>query len=307
MAIHHKAPSLADRFKNSWLLLFMLMPALVYFILFNYWPLYGLQIAFKTYRSSKGIFGSEWAGFKHFIRFFNSSLALSSLWNTIALNLMLLFFSTPVPIFLALSLNLVKRDRFKRFVQTATYLPHFISIMIVIGIMNQMLSPVSGVVNTILQAFGFKKIFFMAIPEWFRPLFILSGIWQNAGYATIIYLAALSSVNPNLYEALEIDGGNLFHRTFNIDLPSIVPVITIVMILRIGRLLSVGFAKAWLMQNDLNITKSELLQTFVYKTGLLNGYFDYATAVGLLNTIISLLLLVSFNWIARRMSETSLW
>lgn len=289
------------------MLLLMLAPALIYFLIFQYWPLYGLQIAFKTYRVSQGIFGSAWVGLKHFTRFFGSSLALASLWNTIALNVLLLLFSTPVPILLALSLNLVRGSKYKRFVQTSLYLPHFIAITIVIGIMNQMLSPVSGVVNTIIESLGFQRIFFMAKPEWFRPLFIISGIWQNAGYATIIYLAALSSVNPNLYEALEIDGGNVLHRTAYIDFPSIVPVITIVLILRIGRLLTVSFAKAWLMQNDLNITRSELLQTFVYKTGLLNGYFDYATAVGLLNSLISLILLVSFNAVARRVSENSLW
>jgi putative aldouronate transport system permease protein len=302
-----RGKSLKDQFIDSRLLLVMLAPALLYFLLFNYWPLYGLQIAFKTYRTSKGIFGSDWAGFKHYIRFFNSNLALTSLWNTLALSLLLIVFSTPVPILLALSLNLVNHARFKKFVQTSAYLPHFISIMIVIGIMNQMLSPVSGVVNHVISALGFKKIFFMAKPGWFRPLFIISGIWQNAGYGTIIYLAALSSVDPSLYEALEIDGGNLMHRSVYIDFPSVAPVITIVMILRIGRLLSIGFGKAWLMQNDLNITRSEILQTFVYKTGLLGGYFDYATAVGLINMIFSVILLITFNGIARRLKATALW
>ncbi|WP_372516754.1 ABC transporter permease [Paenibacillus silviterrae] len=285
----------------------LLFPTLLYFIIFHYIPIYGVQIAFKKFIASKGISGSPWVGFEHFERFFRSDQFLIVLKNTLGISLYELLVSFPVPIVLALMLNQLASEKFKKFVQTVTYAPHFISVVVVVGMLKLFLSPSTGLVNQIIALFGGESIFFLASVDWFKTLFIFSGVWQNAGWATIIYLAALAGVNPDLHEAAVMDGANKLQRVRHIDLPSIMPTIIILLILNIGHFMSVGYEKVYLMQNPLNLNASEVIQTYVYKTGLLNAQFSYSAAIGLFNSVVNFILLITVNQIAKRMKQTSLW
>ena len=293
-------------YESRWLYAF-LAPAAIVLLLLNYWPMYGLQIAFKEFSVARGFFASPWVGLAHYERFFRSSLSGAVIVNTIVLSVFQLVVGFPAPIILALLLNQLRNQQYKKFVQTVTYAPYFIPIVVLVGMMHILLSPRSGVVNTVISSVGFRTIFFLGEPGWFRPLFVLSGVWQSAGWGAIIYLAALSSVNPELYEAIYMDGGGKSQMIRYIDFPTILPIITIVLILRMGNMFNVAFQKALLMQNSLNIHLSEVIQTFVYRTGVLRGQFAYATAVGLFNTAISFALLYIANRTARALKSSSLW
>lgn len=285
----------------------MILPAVIYFLIFHYAPMYGIQIAFKDFRPVDGISGSPWVGFKYFAKFFNSYQFWRVLINTLAISIIQLVAGFPAPIIMALLLNTVKNIRFKKIVQTVTYAPHFISIVVLVGMVNVFLSPSTGLVNNVIKAFGGEAIFFIGKPEYFRAIFVTSGIWQNTGWGTIIYLAALAGVSPELYEAARVDGASKLQIIKNIDIPSIAPTIIILLIMNLGRVMNVGFQKAFLLQNPLNAETSEIIQTYMYKVGLLQMEFEYSTAVSLFNTLINIILLLTANRIAKKFSENSLW
>lgn len=292
---------------RDWQLLVLCLLPVMYYIVFHYLPMYGVQIAFKNYIAAKGITGSPWVGFDHFKRFFKSYQFWPLIKNTLTLSVSQLIFGFPVPIILAIMLNQMRHQRFKKFVQTVTYCPHFISIIVMTGMLYIFLSPRNGLVNLAVKAFGHDAVFFLGDPKWFRPIFILSGIWQNAGWSAIIYIAALAAISPDLYEAAQIDGANKFQIVRHIDIPGILPTAVMMFILEIGKIMNIGFQKAYLMQNGLNISTSEIIPTYIYKIGLINAQFSYSAAISLFNNIINIILLVSVNRIAQRTSENSLW
>jgi len=285
----------------------LLLPTLAYFIIFHYVPMYGLQIAFQNFNPIKGYSGSPWVGFDHFERFFESYQFWTVIKNTIGISVYELLVAFPAPIILALMINQLTSERFKKFVQTVTYAPHFISTVVVVGIVSLLLSPKTGAVNTLLGLLGINPIFFMGDASWFKTVFVLSGVWQNVGWGTIIYLAALTAVNPDLHEAAVVDGASKLQRVLHIDIPSILPTVIIMLIMNIGSMMSVGFEKVYLMQNQLNVDASETIQTYVYKAGLIQAQYSYAAAIGLFNTIINFILLISVNKIAKSLKQTSLW
>ena len=284
----------------------LLLPAVAYVILFCYTPMYGLQIAFKDYKGALGIVGSRWVGLKHFRSFFNSYNFLQLLRNTLALSLYSLAAGFPLPILLALLLNETK-SRFKRFSQTVLYAPHFISMVVMVGMLNTLFSPSMGVINTLREALGMERYYYMAQPSAFRHLYVWSGVWQNIGWDAVIYLAALSAVDPSLHEAAMIDGASRIQRITHINLPTILPTIVILFIMAVGRVASVGYEKVYLLQNDLNVDVSEVISTYVYKRGVLNSNYSFSTAVGLFNNVVNIALLLMANFISRRLGETSLF
>lgn len=292
---------------KTWQLYILLFPTILYFVVFHYFPMYGVQIAFKDFVAFKGITGSEWVGFKHFARFFNSYSFWGLMKNTLLLNLYDLLITFPIPIIFALMLNQVPKERFKKLVQTITYAPHFISVVVLIGMLSLFLSPQSGAINNLIELFGGKPIHFLGEAGWFRTLFIASGVWQTTGFSAIIYLAALTSIDPEQHEAAIVDGANKFQRIRFIDLPGILPVIMILLILQIGNFMTVGFQKILLMQNSLNISTSEVIQTYVYKTGLLDAQFSYSAAIGLFNNVINFALLLTVNYVAKKMKQETLF
>ena len=284
----------------------LILPAIIYVVIFNYIPMYGIQIAFKNYKMSLGILASRWVGFKHFESFFGSYYFWTLMKNTIVLSLYGLFVAFPIPIILSLILNEL-RGRYKKVVQTILYAPHFISTVVLIGMVNIMFSPSVGVVNTIIEMLGGERIYFMGEPQYFRHLYVWSGIWQGLGWNAIVYLAALAGVDPELHDAAEVDGASRLQRIRHINLPCITPTIIIMLILRIGSIVSVGYEKAFLLQTELNLDVSELISTYVYKRGIVNTNYSFSTAVGLFNNIINVTLLLIANKISSKVSETSLF
>jgi putative aldouronate transport system permease protein len=268
--------------------------------------MYGLQIAFKNYLPAKGFAGSVWVGFKHFQQFLDSYMFWNILWNTVWLSLYELA-TFPIPIIMALLLNQLNSNKFKRFVQTVTFAPHFISTVVLVGMLYLFLSPRTGLINRFIEAMGFKAIHFIAEPSWFKSIYVWSGVWQNAGWGMIIYLAALTSIHPELHEAAVVDGANKLKRIWHVDFPGILPTVIILLILNVGNLMSLGFEKAYLLQNSLNASSSEIIQTYVYKQGLAGGKFSYAAAIGLFNSLVNFILLIVVNTIARRMKQASVW
>ncbi|TKR26637.1 sugar ABC transporter permease [Cellulomonas hominis] len=295
------------RIRASWQLYVLLLPAVLYVLVFKYWPMYGAQIAFRDYNPVDGFSGSPWVGLEHFRRFVESFQFERLLANTLTVNALGLLIAFPIPIVLALIVNQLQSQRFKKFTQTVLYSPSFISVVVVVGMIYLLFSPRSGIVNSAITAVGGEPVFFMGSPEWFRPLYIGSDIWQNAGFSMIVYLAALTAIDPALHEAARVDGASKWQRIRHIDVPGIMPVITILFILAIGNLFNLGFEKVLLMQTDLNLPASEVIQTYVYKTGLQSAQFSYSAAIGLFNSLINLTLLLTFNWVARRANKTSLW
>ncbi len=293
--------------RRDWqLLLLCLLPA-IYFIVFHYLPMYGVQIAFKDFYASKGIWGSDWVGFKYFRRFFHSYQFWPLIKNTLALSFLQILVGFPIPILLAILLNQMKNQKFKSFVQTVTYCPHFISIVVLTGMLYIFLSPRTGLINNIIAFFGGEKKFFLGEPGWFRPIFVLSGVWQNAGWNAIIYIAALAGISADLYEAARIDGASKWQIIRHIDLPGIMPTVTMMLIMEMGKIMNIGFQKAYLMQNGLNISASEIIPTYIYKIGLIDAQYSYSAAISLFNNIINIILLVTVNKIAQKTSENSLW
>ncbi len=294
--------------KSIPLYIIMLIPLTVFFIT-RYAPMDGLQIAFKDYRAVDGIDGSPWVGFKHFLRFIDSYNFWQIMWNTISLSFYQLLVGFPFPIILALSLNTIKNGRFKKSIQLITYAPHFISVVVMCGLILQMLSPRTGIINNIIVMLGGPEINFMGEPDLFSSIYVWSGIWQSTGWGTIIYLASLSSVDSQMHEAAIIDGASLFQRVINIDLMTILPMVITMLIVNVGSMLQVGFQKVLLLQTPLNLSASEVIQTYVYKIGLASPVpdFSYSTAIGLFTGIINFILIVTVNKIARKLGDTSLW
>jgi len=292
---------------RDWQLLVLCVLPVAYFIIFYYVPMYGVQIAFKDFRAANGIWGSKWVGLKHFKRFFASYQFWPLIRNTLGLSLLQLLLSFPFPIILAILLNQMKNTKFRKFVQTVAYCPHFISIVVLTSMLYIFLSPRNGIVNTLIKAFGGQSIFFLGEAKYFKPVFVFSGIWQNAGWNAIIYIAALAGISPDLYEACEVDGANKWQRIWYIDLPGILPTMVMMFILEIGKVMNLGFQKAYLMQNAQNLASSEIISTYIYKVGLINSQYSYSAAINLFNNVINIILLVTCNHLARRVTKNSLW
>lgn len=283
----------------------MLLPGIVLTVIFKYIPLYGVQIAFRDYNAVQGFFGSPWVGWKWFSKFFRNYKSQRMIWNTVLLSLYSLLWSFPIPIILALLLNQMRNKKFQRVVQTVIYAPHFISIMIVCGMLKIFLSPNGGLINELTGLFGAAPVNFLDEPGAFRTIYVASGIWQDAGWGTIIYIATLSSVDASLHEAAKVDGANAFQRILHIDIPALIPIIVIQLIMACGGLMSVGFEKAFLLQTDLNAATSEIIATYVYKQGILKAMYSFSTAVGLFNTVVNVVLLVIVNKICTKISDVS--
>ena len=294
-------------FKNNWQLYVLILPAIIYFIVFNYMPLYGIQIAFKDFKAVFGISGSKWVGLKHFENFFHAYYFKRLLANTLLLNVYNLLWSFPVPIILAILLNQIKGPKIKRFIQTSIYVPYFISTVVLAGMLYIFLSPTSGIFNILRQALGMKAVDFMSDAKAFRTIYIVSGIWQSAGWGTILYIASLSGVDPSLYEAAEIDGASIWQKIRYIDMPSIVPVIVMVFILDCGKLLSSNTDKALVMQTAGNIPTSDIIGVYVYNVGLGSGQFSYTTAIGLFINVINFIVIITANQISKKISDVGLF
>ena len=301
-------PFLARRAKVWQLYVLMLLP-LIYLLVFQYYPMFGAQIAFKNFNLVKGIWGSPWVGFKHFERFLQSYQFGRVLKNTLIISFYSLLAGFPLPIVLALSLNYLQSGRYRKTVQMVTYAPHFISTVVIVGMMIQMLATRNGIINNTIAALGLERVNFLGEPAAFAHIYVWSGVWQGLGFSSIIYIATLAGVPPELHEAAIVDGATIIQRIWHIDLPTIAPTAIVLLILSTGGILSVGFEKAFLLQNPLNLRASEVIQTYVYKTGLLSAIpqFSYAAAIGLFQAVIGLALLVSVNQISRKFSEASLW
>jgi len=302
--IHKK--SLKARIWDSRHYYLLILPALIYVIIFNYAPMYGLQIAFKNFRVSLGIWDSPWIGFRNFIDFFESYHFKNLMVNTFTLSLYSIAIGFPIPIILALIINEL-RGKFKKTVQTVLYAPHFISTVVIVGMMNILFSPSTGVVNVLLNRLGVESIYFMAEPQYFRHMFAWSDVWQGMGWAAVIYLAALSSVDPGLHEAASIDGASRLQRIIHINIPCIAPTIMIMLILRLGSVATVAYEKVYLMQNELNMDVAEVISTYIYKRGIINTNYSFSTAVGLFNNVINVTMLLISNTISKRFSKTSLF
>lgn len=292
--------------QRTWQLYILLLPALVGLLLFSYGPMYGVLLAFKEYSPLSGIIGSPWVGMRHFNRFFRSPFFNQIIRNTLYLSLYGLFVGFPLPVLLALGLNQVRSMRFKKTVQTVTYAPYFISTVVLVGIINIVFAE-TGFINQCIKMMGKDSVLFMGAAKYWRHIYVWSGIWQGMGWSAIIYIAALSGVDPVLYEAAIIDGATKLQRIIFIDLPSIAPTIVITFILSAGSIMSIGFEKAFLMQNPLNTSVSEIIPTYVYKVGLLSGEYGFSTAVGLFNSVINCVLLLTVNKIARKFGQSSIW
>jgi putative aldouronate transport system permease protein len=294
-------------FKKHWQFYLLVIPPILYFLLFKYIPMAGAVIAFKDYSIIKGIWGSEWVGLKHFGTFFSNPVAMDLIKNTLYLSIYHLLIGFPIPIILALMLNEIKNGAFKKTVQMVTYAPYFISVVIIVSIIIMVLHPRVGIINTLLGVLGIDAINFLGDSSMFRSIFVWSDVWQNSGYAAIIYLAALAGIDPQQYEAAKVDGASRLQRLINVDLPGILPAATVILILNVGNLMAIGFEKVYLLQNPLILSTSEVLQTYVYKMGVLNANFSLASAVGLFNSAINFILLISVNAIAKRFTGNSLW
>lgn len=294
-----------DYSRNKYIIL-MAIPVVLWYAIFQYAPMYGLVIAFKDFSPARGIMDSPWVGIKHFASFFNSIFAWRVIRNTLIINIYQLIFSFPAPIILALLLNEIKKERFKRTVQTVTYLPHFISVIVICGIIVDFTS-MNGLINNIIELLGGERILFLLKSEYFRLIYVSTGIWQNIGWGSIIYLAALSSIDSEQYEAAKIDGANRWKQFVHVTLPGIAPTIVILLILNVGRMMSEGADKIILLYNENTYETADIISSFVYRRGLIDANFSFSAAVGLFNSIINFLLLATTNRISRSINETSLW
>lgn len=293
--------------RRHWQLYLLLVPGLLYFVIFKYVPMSNAVIAFKDYSVVRGIWDSQWVGLKHFEAFFQNPVFWTLVQNTLLLSVYALIVGFPIPILLALALNEIRNGIFKRSVQMVTYAPYFISTVVLVSMLTLLLSPRLGIVNQLLGTVGVRSSDFLGNPDWFRHIYVWSDVWQNAGYAAVIYLAALAGVDPTLYEAAKIDGASRFQKIRVVDLPALLPTALIILILSVGNIMSVGFEKVFLLQNPLNLSTSEVIATYVYKIGLLNANFSFATAVGLFNSFINLILLVGVNAVTKRLTGNGLF
>lgn len=292
--------------KKNWVCYLFILPMLIYVIIFNYIPMYGIQLAFKDYRVADGIWRSAWVGLKHFKTFFESYQFKDLLWNTLSLSLYSLIAGFPMPIIFALLLNYITNVKLKKVVQMVTYAPHFISTVVYCGMILIFLSS-DGVINQLLKLIGIDSVAFLTNPSNFRHIYVWSGVLQNIGWGSIMYISVLTSVDPTLHEAATVDGATRFQRLLHIDLPAIVPTMVIMLIMRAGEIMDLGFEKAFLLQNNINLDYSEIIATYVYKIGIQGGQFSYSSAIGLFNNVINMVLLVVVNKIAKKVSDVSLW
>ena len=295
------------RLRKSAGLYLLILPGVIYLLIYQYGPMVGVTVAFKEYSARLGIFASPWVGLKYFERFVTNYQFSTLVSNTLLLSLYNLVLGFPIPILFSLLLNYVRSKRFKKVVQTISYAPHFISVVVLVGMVGILFAPVSGILSQAMVALGGRRVMVLTEPGMFRHLYVISNIWQEMGWNSIIYIAALASIDPALHEAAIVDGANKLKRILHIDLPGIFPTIVTLLILNTGKLMSVGFEKAFLMQNNLNLPISEIISTYVYKVGLQGAQFSYSAAIGLFNSAINVVLLVLVNHIARRLGENSLW
>ncbi|MGQ7847218.1 ABC transporter permease [Granulosicoccus sp. 3-233] len=298
---------LIQHFKREWQIYLLLAPLIIWFLLFLYKPMYGLQIAFKDFSLFKGVDASPWVGLEHFRSLFDSDMFIRAIKNTFIISFLNLLIGFPMPIILALMFNEIAQGKFRKTVQTIVYLPHFISLVIIAGIVINIFSPSTGVVNLLLQKLGFDPIYFLTQPEWFRPIFIGSGIWQEAGFQSIVYLAAIAGVSPSLYESAVVDGASRWQMMWKITLPCILPTIIIMLIIRIGNLLEVGFELIILLYQPATFQTADVINTFIYRQGLVGNQYDVAAAAGLFNAVVAFILVMTANTISRRFTRTSLW
>lgn len=307
----HKKERLSKRLKkdfyHNWILYGMLVPVLAYYVIFHYWPMYGIVLAFKDFKTKLGILGSPWVGLEHFERFFNLYSFKNLIGNTLTLSFYTLLVGFPIPIIFALFLNYLKSARLKKAVQMVSYAPHFISTVVICGMLSIFCVPDTGVFNIVLERLGFESVNFLAKADWFKHIYVWSGIWQNMGWDAIIYISALAGVDAGMHEAAIIDGATKLQRMWYIDLPSIMPTISMLLILRFGSLMNVGFEKVYLLQNDLNYKASTIISTYEYEIGLLQRDYGYSTAISLFNTVINVILLVSANVISKKVTKESLF
>ncbi len=315
IADHHTADFAAptrferifDHLKREWQLYLMLLPLVIWLLVFLYKPMYGLQVAFKDYSVFKGVAASPWIGFEHFQTLFESDQFLRALKNTFIISFWSLLIGFPIPILLALMFNEILNQRFKKTSQTIVYLPHFISSVIIAGIVITAFSPSAGIINTIIKFFGGDPIYFLTKPEWFRPIFIGTGIWQEAGFQSIVFLAAIAGVSPTLYESAVVDGASRWQMMWKITIPSILPTILIMLIIRIGNMLEVSFEMIILLYQPATYETADVVNTFIYRQGLQGGQYDFAAAAGLFNAIVAFILVMGANALSKRYSRTSLW
>ena len=294
--------------KKDWQLWAMILPALAYIIIFCYVPMYGIQLAFRKYDFSKGLTGGDWVVFKYFIQYFESPMFWTTLRNTFVISFFTLVCGFPAPILLALVVNSLRQKKLRRVVQTAVYMPYFISTVVMVAILQILLSPSTGVVSNLLKSLHIipQSINLLGTPSAFVPVYVLSGIWQSAGWNSIIFIAALASVDGQLYDAAKVDGANRWQQVIHVELPAIVPTIVILLIMNMGRVLSVGFEKVFLMQNDLNLSVSEVISTYVFNIGVQSGQFSFGSAVGLFNTVINFAFLMIANMVSKKAADISL-
>lgn len=285
----------------------LILPALLYFLIFHYFPMYGLQIAFKEFNPFLGIAKSPWVGLEHFSRFFSSYHFWDIIKNTLGISLYSLILGFPMPIILALMMNEMSSLRMKRIMQTVVYAPHFISTVVMVGILYIFLRPQNGLINRFIVMGGGESVAFLTEASMFKTIYVFSGIWQNTGWGTVIYLASLSAIDPQIVEAAIIDGASRWQRMMKINIPGILPMVIILFILNTGRIMNVGFEKVFLMQNPLNLRTSEIIATYVYRSGLQNYEYSFGSAVGFFNSVVNFLLLIFVNTIAKKTGESSLW
>ncbi len=302
-----RGTKIVEHLKREWQLYVMLLPMIVWLLLFLYKPMYGLQIAFKDYSIFKGVANSPWVGFEHFETLFGNDQFIRALRNTVIISFWTLVIGFPVPILLALMFNEIINHTFKKWSQTIVYLPHFISSVIIAGIVITAFSPSAGIVNTVLGWFGVEPIYFLIKSEWFRPIFVGTGIWQEAGFQSIVYLAAIAGVSPTLYESAVVDGASRWQMMWKITVPSILPTIIIMLIIRIGNILEVSFEMIILLYQPATFETADVVNTFIYRQGIQAGQYDFAAAAGLFNAVIAFVLVISANALSRRYSNTSLW
>ena len=292
--------------KRCWQLGILLLPGLIWLVLFCYAPMGGLVIAFKNFRPKLGIWDSPWVGLKYFQQFFSTNIAVNTILNTLRLSINTLIWSFPIPILLALMINQIHKSGMRRFIQTAIYAPYFVSNVVVVSILSVILNPTTGFVNHLLEAAGIGSRMFMARPEYFTPVYVVSGIWQTAGFNTIIYLATLTAISPELYEAAVIDGASKLRCIRHIEIPAILPTVVIMFIMSAGRMLTIGYEKVYLMQTNMNLAASEVISTYVYKVGIQSAQYSFATAVGVFNSVANLIVLFLANALAKRITGNSL-
>lgn len=295
-----------EEVRRSRPLYLLMLPSIIIFALFTYYPMYGIVIAFKNFTPADGIMGSSWAGLKYFKQYFNSYQFGLTIKNTIIISLYTIAVTFPLPVIMGLLVNQMKAQKFKKFFQVSTYLPHFISTVVMAGMLILFLSPSIGIIAKLVGLLGFKLPNLMGSAKAFPHIYVWSEAWQHVGWDSILYIATLSSVDPTLYEAATMDGANKWHKMIHIDVPALLPTATIMFIMRMGSVMSVGFEKVYLLQNTLNSTSSEIISTYVYKMGLVSSQYSLSAAIGLFNNIINLVLLLAVNFLSSKMSDTSL-